>query len=336
MGEIKKEIKQVYVYNHLSFNVMYNSRKEGEDTVYFIVGFVAKAESFSKEGCQGPKLVINEGDEGVNVPYTYSVTWEEKPDYDWGMRWDYYLESKFMKDNAKGEHWQKIMLSFLIILCMTGVIALILMRTLHLDFNRYNNPDNEDEMQEEVGWKLVHTDVFRPPPNPNLFAALIGIGVQVLGMSFFCILFALLGILSPSKRGNVVLTVIFLFVLMAFLNGYVTGSLQMMFATRQWKTVILAGASFPGFLFTLWAITEIKLNQRNAASAVDIGTVMSVIALWVGVCLPQAVLGASFSYRQNPITNPLRYQSQARQIPPQRWMFSIPATIFVCARVFIA
>lgn len=44
----------------------------------------------------------------------------------------------------------------------SAIVAMILMRTLHLDFNRYNNPENTEEAQEEVGWKLVHADVFRP------------------------------------------------------------------------------------------------------------------------------------------------------------------------------
>ena len=30
------------------------------------------------------------------------------------------------------------------------------------------------------GWKLVHGDVFRPPFNNRLFAAVIGSGIQVL------------------------------------------------------------------------------------------------------------------------------------------------------------
>ena len=331
---------RVHIYNHLNFTVQYNTRVEkdasGKTSVrYFVVGFLVEPLSYGDSGCRGltEKKVISgrSKDKGLpplQVDFTYSVTWEKK-DYDWGMRWEYYLKSKYISDNDTQMHWQKIMLSLLIILCMTGVVAIILMRTLHLDFNRYNNPDNEDEMQEEVGWKLVHTDVFRPPSHPNLFAAVIGMGTQILGMSVCILCFALMGLLSPSKRGRMLMTMIFLFVLMAFVNGYVTGSIQMMFSTRQWKSVIFAGTAFPALLFTMWAITEVFLNSRQAANAVDMQTVMSIIALWFGVCLPQAVLGASFAYRQKPITNPLRYQSQARAIPPQRWMFSLPATLLV-------
>ena len=41
------------------------------------------------------------------------------------------------------------------------------MRVLKNDFSRYARGDEEDEEEEETGWKLVHGDVFRLPYNPN-------------------------------------------------------------------------------------------------------------------------------------------------------------------------
>ena len=35
---------------------------------------------------------------------------------------------------------------------------------------------------EETGWKLVHGDVFRPPPHPRLLASCVGAGVQIFYM----------------------------------------------------------------------------------------------------------------------------------------------------------
>lgn len=39
-------------------------------------------------------------------------------------------------------------------------------------------------MAEESGWKLVHGDVFRPPPRAGLLAVYLGTGVQVLSRNF--------------------------------------------------------------------------------------------------------------------------------------------------------
>ncbi len=70
----------------------------------------------------------------------------------------------------------------MIVLFLTGMVAMIMMRTLHADFRRYNSMDPNEEA-EETGWKLVHGDVFRPPNRPMLLSVLIGSGVQVLGMT---------------------------------------------------------------------------------------------------------------------------------------------------------
>ncbi|PIO67006.1 endomembrane protein 70 [Teladorsagia circumcincta] len=51
-------------------------------------------------------------------------------------------------------------------------VGMILMRTLHRDIARYNQLDNEEDAQEEFGWKLVHGDVFRPPRNAMMLSAI--------------------------------------------------------------------------------------------------------------------------------------------------------------------
>eukprot|EP01059_Diplonema_ambulator_P032425 TRINITY_DN634_c0_g2_i1.p1 TRINITY_DN634_c0_g2~~TRINITY_DN634_c0_g2_i1.p1 ORF type:complete len:641 (+),score=187.64 TRINITY_DN634_c0_g2_i1:66-1988(+) len=330
----------IYINNHLDFTIGYNTMLVKEETVYYVNSFFVAPKSIGKRAGETEEdactpandshfnTILPEGQKEKKIMWTYSVTWVHKPEIEWVTRWDNYLNSSEADSNAQS-HWIRITQSILVILCLSGVVAIILMRTLHLDFNRYNNPDNEEEMQEEVGWKLVHTDVFRPPKHPNLFAGIIGTGTQLLGMSVATLLFALLGFLSPAKRGMLLTTLILLFVLMAFFNGYVTGLLQMMFSVRQWKTIILSGTLFPGFIFIIWGITEMMLASKGAANAVPFSTVASIVGLWFGICLPQAVLGASFSYRQSPIENPLKYNTQEKSIPPQKWMFSTIATVLL-------
>ena len=60
-------------------------------------------------------------------------------------------------------HWFSIVNSLLIVLFLTMMVAMIMMRTLYRDLQRYNRiPTDEEkaEEQEESGWKLVHADVF--------------------------------------------------------------------------------------------------------------------------------------------------------------------------------
>jgi len=65
---------------------------------------------------------------------------------------------------------------------------MIIIRTLRRDIARYNSmEDSAEEALEESGWKLLHGDVFRPPKYPRLFTALIGSGIQILGMALVTI-----------------------------------------------------------------------------------------------------------------------------------------------------
>lgn len=43
----------------------------------------------------------------------------------------------------------------------------------------------DDIVEEESGWKLIHGDVFRFPSNINLFSAIMGSGVQVNTMTAY-------------------------------------------------------------------------------------------------------------------------------------------------------
>ena len=79
---------------------------------------------------------------------------------------------------------------------------MIMVRTLRRDLAEYNSVEEKEELLEESGWKLVHADVLRTPPNVTLLATSVGTGMQLLGMSFISIACAALGFLSPANRGS--------------------------------------------------------------------------------------------------------------------------------------
>lgn len=54
-------------------------------------------------------------------------------------------------------------------------------------------PPKERDLGDEYGWKQVHGDVFRPPPQAMIFSALVGTGHQLAVASLCVILIAILG-----------------------------------------------------------------------------------------------------------------------------------------------
>ena len=113
----------------------------------------------------------------TSLHFTYSVEWHQS-DIKWASRWDVYLE---MSDTQI--HWFSIINSVVVVFFLSGIITMIIIRTLRKDIAKYNMADEESEDSiEETGWKLVHGDVFRPPYNNKLFAAVIGSGIQIFTM----------------------------------------------------------------------------------------------------------------------------------------------------------
>jgi hypothetical protein len=70
----------------------------------------------------------------LEILYTYSVTFEENNSVKWSSRWDYILES-MPHTNIQ---WFSILNSVVIVLFLSGMVAMILLRTLHKDIARYN------------------------------------------------------------------------------------------------------------------------------------------------------------------------------------------------------
>ncbi|KAL0410505.1 UNVERIFIED_CONTAM: Transmembrane 9 superfamily member 7 [Sesamum latifolium] len=203
--------QRYFINNHLNFKVKYHPDPDA-DTAR-VVGFEVTPLSINhhykkwnenntelstcKHGIQTvlqPGMLPQEIDADKEIVFTYDVSFESS-DIRWASRWDMYL---LMNDDQI--HWFSIINSLMIVLFLSGMVAMIMARTLYRDIAKYNQLE-QDEVQDETGWKLVHADVFRPPINSSLLCVYVGTGVQVFGMTFVTMIFAMLGFLSPSNRG---------------------------------------------------------------------------------------------------------------------------------------
>lgn len=76
----------------------------------------------------------SEPPEELDIIYTYSVYFAENPYIKWASRWDTYLQSA----DSTSIHWFNIINSLIIVLFLSGMLGVILVRTLHKDISRYN------------------------------------------------------------------------------------------------------------------------------------------------------------------------------------------------------
>uniref|UniRef100_A0A452E0G0 Transmembrane 9 superfamily member n=1 Tax=Capra hircus TaxID=9925 RepID=A0A452E0G0_CAPHI len=252
------------------------------------------------------------------------LEWVENKQIRWGSRWDYILVSM----SHTRIQWFSILNSFVVVLFLTGMVAMIILRTLHKDIIRYNQVCFPEDIQKDYGWKLVHGDVFRPPRHGMLLSILLGQGTQVLIMTFITLFLACLGFLSPANRGALMTCSVVLWVLMGASAGYVSAKVYKSFRGLKWKTNFLLTALLcPGVVFVDIFIMNLILWIEGSSSAISFGTLIGILALWFGISVPLTFLGAYVGSFQKQFDYPVSTNQIPRHIPHQdfirRPLFSI-------------
>jgi transmembrane 9 superfamily protein 2/4 len=325
-----------YLYNHVRIVVKYSENEEEFDGKR-IVGFEVvpmsvkhTVEAAAVEGAspklstckKGDPFVLEKQDpmslegDNVEVLYTYDVNWEES-DIVWANRYDIYLKS-----NPDDEiHYFSIVNSLMILLFLTGVVAMIMLRTLHKDISSYNELQTLEEAQEESGWKLVHGDVFRPPTtSPLLLSVLAGTGVQITMMMVVAMICALFGLTSPSNRGGMITTAILLFVMMGSVAGYSSARVYKLMHGKLWKrSTFLTAMLFPGAVGAIFLFINAAAAYEGSTATMPFSTLLAMLALWLGVSTPLVLVGSYFGFKRETIEVPVRTNQIQRHIPEQLW-----------------
>lgn len=319
------EPNSYYIFNHVDIEIFYRDmqhdanfleEKHGGRIIRINVRPRSiKHSSDSSLDCSdsASPLPIKTGSEAAEITYTYSITWK-KTDVKWSSRWDYILDS-MPQTNIQ---WFSIMNSLVIVLFLSGMVAMIIMRTLHRDIDRYNRFDSEEDAQEEFGWKLVHGDVFRTPRHPMLLSIFIGAGSQSLLMVSITLVFACLGFLSPANRGSLLTFALIFYVFFGIVAGYVSARLYKTMQGVHWKTTLMLTAFLvPGILFTVFFFTNVLLWSKGSSAAVPFGTLVVLLVLWLFIQTPLTFVGAFFGFRKPAIEAPVRTNQIPRQVPEQ-------------------
>ncbi|XP_028315166.1 transmembrane 9 superfamily protein member 5 isoform X2 [Gouania willdenowi] len=309
-----------YVFNHVDIRITYHSGATEGWRGARLVAATLEPKSLNqvdekKPNCRGgpPMEVSGEFKNDLSIVYTYSVTFEENNSIKWASRWDYILVS-MPHTNIQ---WFSIMNSLVIVLFLSGMVAMIMLRTLHKDIARYNQVDQEDA-QEESGWKQVHGDVFRPPRKGMLLSVFLGQGTQIFIMTFITLFLACLGFLSPANRGALMTCAVVLWVLLGTPAGYVSARLYKTFGGEKWKTnVLLTALLCPGIVFADFFLMNLILWVEGSSAAIPFGTLVAILALWFGISVPLTFVGAYFGFKKPAIEQPVRTNQIPRQIPEQ-------------------
>ncbi|CAF0876366.1 unnamed protein product [Adineta ricciae] len=311
-----------YVFNHLDFEITYHSGQDETWGTAFrddggrIIAAKVQVNSLNSDKCDrsADPIMFSSSATDVEIPFTYSVKFTKNNEIRWASRWDYILKSL----PQTRIQWFSILNSLVIVLFLSGMVAMILLRTLHKDIARYNQMVDADDAQEEFGWKLVHGDVFRPPQKGMLLSVLIGNGVQIGIMSLITLIFACLGFLSPASRGALMTCAIVCYVLLGTPAGYTSARLYKMFGGERWKkNVLMTAVACPGVIFAIFFVLNLVLWANGSSAAIPFTTFLALLALWFCVSTPLVFIGAYLGFKRPVSENPVRTNQIPRQVPEQ-------------------
>ena len=335
---------QIAFNNHYEIIIEYHEVSRNKEQLR-VVG--ARVHPESKKYGPGDKVTecdtvlnpvtLNENGE-TEVQFSYSVTWL-KSETAWATRWDKYLHVYDPKI-----HWFSLINSTVIVVFLLLTVMSILVRTLKKDIARYNRLDQinlddlsgtsaleEDGVQEDSGWKLVHGDVFRTPSNPLILSVFLGNGAQLFVMAGFTIVFALLGFLSPSNRGSLGTIMILLYTILGFVGGYVSSRVYKSMSGEKWKlNIALTPLLVPGIVFGSCFLLDLFLWAKQSSGAVPFTTMIVIIGIWFVISVPLSFAGSWLGFRAPLIDAPVRTNQIPRQIPPMTtYLKPVPSMLLV-------
>lgn len=269
---------------------------------------------------------------GAKLSFSYSVEWKRTPKL-FEDRFQRYLDSGFFEHRV---HFLAIFNSMLMVLFLLGLVFLTLMRTVKNDISKYSLEDDELDLErliDESGWKQVHGDVFRAPPQLSMLSALIGTGHQLV---FLCTLVMLLALARSLYmwRGAILSAVVVFYALTSFVAGYSSGGYYKLYGLRSWrKTFLLSSTLYPVIVVSIGVLLDVVAMSYSSTAAIPFTTLLLVFALWLLVSCPLNFAGtwlARSRIRKNDF--PCRVTNLPRPIPAGRW-FSNPLFVIFAAGI---
>ncbi|KAG2488875.1 hypothetical protein HYH03_012670 [Edaphochlamys debaryana] len=307
IGKVEKEWQtgtiKFYIFSHWDFDVSYNN-----DSIIDI--------NVSPD----PLRVVNVTTaDQMDVQFSFTVRWRETS-VPFSRRMDRYTRYSFLPQHLE-IHWFGLMQAGVIVVMLASYFSTILTRVLKNECKRYSRDDELCNKPAEAGWKYLHGDVFRSPPQYNLFSAIMGVGAQVLAMVTCALALGSAGIFHPYDRGGLLTACVVLYALSAGIAGYVSGRHYKLFGGTNWvSNVVLCTCLSTGPLLVVFVFTDAVAASYGSTASLPLGTIGVLSLIWALVAVPLTVLGAFAAKRtQAELEAPCRTTETPRPVPPLPW-----------------
>jgi hypothetical protein len=153
-----------------------------------------------------------------------------------------------------------------------------------------------------------------------VFCAAVGVGTQLLILSFFHLSLALAGIISTTRRGSIMAAVVVLYCLTSFVGGYIAVKLYRQMGGKDWVTcVVWTAGLFPAPVTVVFMWVNSVALAHGSTSALPFTAILTIVALFLFISFPLTVFGGVFAknYASPDFNAPTRTTKVAREIPTE-------------------
>eukprot|EP00117_Sycon_ciliatum_P021350 scpid61340/ scgid18742/ Transmembrane 9 superfamily member 1 len=305
----------LYFWTHHHFTVL----KNGDKVIYASVNTTTQ-----------PAVRIDELNTGgeLKIPFTYSLSWADTSTK-YKNRDELTKRTKFFHDNVE-IHWLSIFNSLLLTVMLMAFMAFILMRVLNNDMARYNSNNPEEDM-EDLGWKVLHGDVFRFPAHKSFLCALLGCGTQFLTLAVGIVVMACFDLFNIHNHGSMATAGVFLYAMTCCISGYVSSRFFRMLDGHRWAwNIILTSSLFSLPFFIVWSVINSVAWYNQSTQALPFTTIFLLMLVWLFIGFPLTVIGGITGRNHADVFNPpCRTKNIPREIPPLSFLHRLPVRMLI-------
>lgn len=161
-------------------------------------------------------------------------------------------------------------------------IGLFQSRILKNDLNRIGDDDDDGSVEEENGWKIIHTDVFRFPHHRELFSSIIGVGCQFLSIFSGILFFAFCGMFTVHRHGSLMASGVILYAFTSCVAGFMSGKMYRQLQGEHWTwNIILTANLFTIPFFVIWSVINTFAWAHGTTQALPYTTVLILVFMWL-------------------------------------------------------
>lgn len=267
------------------------------------------------------------------VSYRYSVFWNETTITD-DKKFDKYKEEDFFQS---GYRVLSLISHGIILILLFGIVYIIVTRfAAHRPKGDTVLDNSEIDLQLELGWRLLHGEVFRPATFTKTIVCLASSGIQI---TFCCLVMSILNQIYPfyRKRTGFVNSFILSLAVSTPLAGFFSSIFAKMNGISNPIQTAVLGSLITPTLFTSYLVANSLISIVFRTNRIlSIGNIVVIILIFILIIIPLVVLGNMFSRKSKLFSHKQSDISAVARTIPNYSLFIVKLLKFLLAGFVVA